>query len=71
MHGHAADWFAPYGWRVTGTSTARSGRPVTRAVLEAARGDNPGQAPSVAWFKTRKGRGYGKYDNKATARRGR
>jgi transketolase len=38
---------------------------VTRAVLEAARGDNPGKVPSMAWFKTRKGRGYGKYDNKS------
>ena len=39
--------------------------PVTRAVLEAARGENPDRVPSVAWFKTRKGRGYGKYDNKS------
>jgi transketolase len=39
--------------------------PVTRAVLEAARGENPERRPSVAWFKTRKGRGYGKYDNKS------
>ena len=38
---------------------------VTRAVLEASRGDNPGKTPSVAWFKTRKGRGYGKYDAKS------
>ncbi len=38
---------------------------MTRAVLEAARGENPDGVPSVAWFKTRKGRGYGKYDNKS------
>ena len=38
---------------------------MTRAVLEAACGDNPDRAPSVAWFKTRKGRGYGKYDHKS------
>ena len=38
---------------------------MTRAVLEAARGENPDRVPSVAWFKTRKGRGYGKYDNKS------
>jgi transketolase len=35
---------------------------VTRAVLESACGDNPDRVPSVAWFKSRKGRGYGKYD---------
>ena len=39
--------------------------PVTAAVLEAARGENPDGVPSAAWFKTRKGRGYGKYDNKS------
>ena len=33
-----------------------------RTVLEAARGANPERVPSVAWFRTRKGRGYGKYD---------
>ena len=38
---------------------------MTRAVLEAARGENPEQRPSLAWFKTRKGRGYGKYDDKS------
>ncbi len=58
-------WFAAYDWRVTGTLQGSEWEPVTRAVLEAARGDNPRAVPSVAWFKTRKGRGYGKYDNKS------
>jgi transketolase len=62
IHGTPRDWFAPYGWRVTGTPDGMSWAPVTRAVLEAARGANPDGTPSVAWFKTRKGRGYGKYD---------
>ncbi len=63
--GTPADWFGVYGWRVTGTSDGSEWGPVTRAVLEAARGDNPDGVPSMAWFKTRKGRGYGKYDNKS------
>jgi transketolase len=58
-------WFGAYDWRVTGTMDGSEWAPVTRAVLEAARGDNPQQRPSVAWFRTRKGRGYGKYDNKS------
>jgi transketolase len=58
-------WFGAYDWRVTGTMDGSEWAPVTRAVLEAARGDNPRQRPSVAWFRTRKGRGYGKYDNKS------
>lgn len=58
-------WFGAYDWRVTGTPDGSEWGPVTRAVLEAARGDNPDRRPSMAWFRTRKGRGYGKYDNKS------
>ena len=65
VHGTPPDWFEPYGWRVTGTEQGSEWAPVTRAVLEAARGDNPDATPSMAWFKTRKGRGYGTYDNKS------
>ncbi len=62
VNGSPVDWFAPYGWRVTGTEQGSEWGPVTQAVLEVACGANPKGAPSVAWFKTRKGRGYGKYD---------
>ncbi len=63
--GTPESWFGAYDWRVTGTLSGSEWEPVTRAVLEAARGANPRRLPSVAWFKTRKGRGYGKYDNKS------
>jgi transketolase len=62
VHGTPVDWFEPYGWRVTGTDDGMEWGPVTRVVLEAARGANPAAAPSLAWFRTRKGRGYGKFD---------
>jgi transketolase len=62
VHGTPVDWFEPYGWRVTGTDEGMEWGPVTRAVLDAARGPNPANAPSMAWFRTRKGRGYGKVD---------
>jgi transketolase len=86
VHGTPEDWFAPYGWRVTGTPDGMSWGPVTRAVLEASRGGAASRAragagagagagatagaaagaaagsPSMAWFKTQKGRGYGKVD---------
>jgi transketolase len=65
MYGTPETWFGAYGWRVTGTPDGSDWGPVTRAVLEAARGANPEHTPSMAWFKTRKGRGYGKYDNKS------
>ncbi|MDR3544478.1 MAG: 1-deoxy-D-xylulose-5-phosphate synthase N-terminal domain-containing protein, partial [Candidatus Limnocylindrales bacterium] len=60
--GTPESWFAAYDWRVSGTPDGMEWAPVTRAVLEAARGENPAKRPSVAWFRTRKGRGYGKYD---------
>jgi len=63
--GTPQSWFEPYGWRVSGTEHGSEWVPVTRAVLEAARGDNSDGVPSMAWFKTRKGRGYLKYDNKS------
>jgi transketolase len=63
--GTPQSWFEAYDWRVTGTMDGSEWGPVTRAVLDAARGENPERVPSVAWFKTRKGRGYGKYDNKS------
>jgi transketolase len=63
--GTPEDWFAPYGWRVTGTEHGSEWAPVTRAVLDAACDENPDGVPSMAWFKTRKGRGYLKYDNKS------
>ncbi|MDP9270226.1 MAG: transketolase [Chloroflexota bacterium] len=63
--GTPESWFGAYHWRVGGTESGSEWEPVTRAVLEAARGENPERVPSVAWFKTRKGRGYGKYDNKS------
>jgi len=62
VYGTPQDWFAPYGWRVSGTDDGMEWGPVTECVLNAARGENPDRVPSVCWFKTRKGRGYGKYD---------
>ncbi len=65
VHGQPSDWFAPYGWRVIGTERGSEWPDVTRAVLEGTRGDNPGNVPTMVWGRTRKGRGYGKYDNKS------
>ncbi len=65
VHGTPEDWFKSYGWRVVGTEQGSEWAPVTRAILDASFGDAGPNLPSVAWFKTRKGRGYLKYDNKS------
>jgi transketolase len=62
VHGAPVDWFEPYGWRVTGTMEGSEWGPLLKVVLDATCGANPEKRPSVAWFRTRKGRGYGKYD---------
>ena len=57
VHGGPADWFEPYGWRVLGTEDGMSWGPVMRTVLSAV---SESDAPTMAWFRTVKGRGYGK-----------
>jgi transketolase len=65
VYGTPVDWFASHGWRVFGTENGDDWGPVTEAILSMVSGENPDRAPSVAWVKTRKGRGYLKYDNKS------
>ena len=63
VHGTPDDWFGSHGWRVFGAEFGSEWGPVTQAILAMVYSENPQRAPSVAWVKTRKGRGYLKYDN--------
>ena len=63
LPGTPADWFGGHGWRVVGTEQGMDWAPVTETLLALTGGENPDRRPSAAWFKTRKGRGYLKYDN--------
>ncbi len=63
VSGSPADWFGAHGWRVFGAEFGSEWGPVTQAMLSMLYGENPGRAPSMVWVKTRKGRGYLKYDN--------
>lgn len=65
VYGTPTDWFGSHGWRVFGVEQGNEWGPVARAILSMVDGDNSGGAPSVTWVKTRKGRGYLKYDNKS------
>jgi transketolase len=62
VYGTPSEWFGAHGWRVTGTEHGSEWEPVARTLLDLAIGDNPDKVPGVAWLKTRKGRGYLKYD---------
>lgn len=65
VYGEPVDWFASHGWRVFGAEPGGDWGPVTQAILEMVMQPNPNRVPSVTWVKTRKGRGYLKYDNRA------
>ncbi|WP_319757130.1 thiamine pyrophosphate-dependent enzyme [uncultured Sphaerochaeta sp.] len=60
--GTPEDWFAPHGWRVCGTEQGSDFTSVTEVLKTLIAADEQQKRPSMAWFKTRKGRGYGKYD---------
>lgn len=63
VYGTPQDWFGAHGWRVYGAELGNEWGPVTQAILSLVYGDNPNRVPGAAWFKTRKGRDYGKYDS--------
>lgn len=65
VHGTPRDWFAPYGWHVHEAKDGSTWPDITRALLEMVHGENPPGRPGVTFMKTRKGRGYGTYDNKS------
>jgi transketolase len=62
--GTPEDWFRPYGWRVLGTDHGSDFAHVHPLLVDAVHGENRG-TPTMAWIKTRKGRGYLKYDEKS------
>lgn len=62
VFGQPASWYAAHGWRVNGTEQGESWDAITQALLEMTGSPNPDHQPNMIWVKTRKGRGYGKYD---------
>lgn len=65
VYGTPEDWFPPHGWRVHGTENGMDWEPVTKTLLNLVLGKNPDKLPNMGWFKTRKGREYGVFDNKS------
>jgi transketolase len=63
VHGEPRTWYEPYGWRVAGARDGEDPADITRALLAVVHPeDGAAGSPGMAWFKTRKGRGYHKYD---------
>jgi transketolase len=62
VHGTPREWFEPYGWRVAGTEKGEDPAAITRALLQVVHAEDTGGRPGMVWVKTRKGRGYYKFD---------
>ncbi len=62
VHGTPRDWFESYGWRVAGTEHGEDYAAITRALLEIVHEEHTKGRPGMVWVKTRKGRGYHKFD---------
>ncbi|HHY46392.1 MAG TPA: transketolase [Firmicutes bacterium] len=65
IYGTPETWFRSYGWRTVGTDQGNDWESVAKTLFELRFGPNPDKVPSMAWFKTKKGRGYLVYDNKS------
>ncbi|MCF7824001.1 MAG: transketolase [Candidatus Marinimicrobia bacterium] len=65
VYGTPEGWFSAHGWRVFGAENGSEWESVNNAMLTMSLDENSEQTPAVAWFKTRKGRGYGVFDNKS------
>lgn len=63
VFGSPVDWFESHGWKVFGTEEGSEFQSVNSCLSEAFKSENPERVPTALWFKTRKGRGYLKYDN--------
>jgi len=64
VYGTPKEWFGCHGWRVIGTENGSDFREVLKTEAELFDEKNiQTNVPNVAYFKTRKGRGYLKYDN--------
>ena len=60
--GTPKDWFEPYGWKVEGAENGESWQAILNAYTALFINEDKNQ-PKAIWVKTRKGRGYLKYDN--------
>jgi len=63
VYGTPRDWFEGHGWHVSGTEKGSSWESLALVLAGIRAPTRPSSAPTMVWFKTRKGRGYLKYDS--------
>ena len=65
VHGTPEDWFKPYGWNVFRAEDGANWGDLAKGYLEMFACQKTSSAPSMLYFKTLKGRGYGVCNNKS------
>jgi transketolase len=63
VYGTPEDWIGSHGWHVVGTDEGSEWQHVNKALLDIVALQPADHKPKAVWFRTRKGRGYLKYDN--------
>ncbi len=63
VYGTPRDWFESHGWLAFDAGSGEDMNSLYEGFMNMTGSENPGRVPKMLWFKTRKGRGYGKYDN--------
>ena len=62
VHGTPRDWFEPYGWRVAGAEDGEDYAQICQALETIVQAKDTGGRPGMVYIKSRKGRGYHKFD---------
>ncbi|MCF7944291.1 MAG: transketolase [Spirochaetia bacterium] len=63
VFGGPKDWFSSHGWEVFNAGSGEDFNSLSHTFLTMTKNENLKRVPRVAWFTSRKGRGYLKYDN--------
>ena len=62
LYGTPENWFGGHGWQVVGVENGECWEEITKAYYNVLVGDPEPSKPKIVYCKTRKGRGYLKYD---------
>lgn len=65
VYGSPREWFGSYGWRVFEAADGSNWEDIAGMLNDMVRSENPEGVPTCGYFRTRKGREYGVFDNKS------
>lgn len=63
VYGTPKEWFESHGWMAFDAGSVDDLEGLSNTLVGMVNSTNPNRVPKALWYKSRKGRGYGKYDN--------